>query len=59
MILFTDGAPNGLLDQIVGDDPWKLSNKFEKENITLFVAGVEPTILPCDDFYCALAKNTG
>jgi len=70
VILITDGAPNGLftlLDvtpnsrfaQITGADTWLVANEFKKQGITLVVVGVEPSVLPCDDFYCALAHKTG
>lgn len=59
MILFTDGAPSGLFTNLNGPDPWDISNKFRERDITLIVVGVEPGILSCDDFYCALAQNTG
>ncbi|CAF4445260.1 unnamed protein product, partial [Rotaria socialis] len=59
VILFTDSAPNGLFTDLSGKDPWKMSHQFLKKDITLLAVGVEPTILECDDFYCALAENTG
>ncbi len=59
VILFTDSAPNGLFTPLVGADPWDISNKFLKQDITLIVVGVGEGIVECDDFYCALAKNTG
>ena len=36
-----------------------MSNEFEKQDITLVVIGIEPSIVVCDDFYCALANKTG
>jgi hypothetical protein len=29
------------------------------ENLTLAIVGIEPSVIVCDDFYGALAKNTG
>ncbi|CAF3760283.1 unnamed protein product [Rotaria sp. Silwood1] len=59
VILITDGAPNGLFTTLNGADPWILSKKFKENNITLVVVGVSESINECDDFYCALAQNTG
>lgn len=59
VILFTDGAPNGLFNETIGDDPWVLSNKFCHANIILMIIGVGENTVECDDFYCALAENTG
>ncbi|CAF0980232.1 unnamed protein product [Rotaria sordida] len=59
VILITDGAPNGLFTPLNGADPWIISNEFHRENITLVVVGVAESINECDDFYCALAQNTG
>jgi hypothetical protein len=70
VILITDGAPNGLLTlldgtlngrfaQLNGVDPWLVADEFNRQGITLAVVGVEPSILPYDDFYCALAFKTG
>ncbi|CAF2637735.1 unnamed protein product [Rotaria sp. Silwood2] len=59
VILITDGAPNGLFTTLNGADPWIISNKFMKKDITLVVVGVGEGINECDDFYCALAQNTG
>jgi hypothetical protein len=36
-----------------------MSKEFNKKGITLAVVGVETSIRECDDFYCALALNTG
>jgi hypothetical protein len=36
-----------------------VSDEFEKRDITLVAIGIEPSIVVCDDFYCALAKKTG
>ncbi|CAF1275658.1 unnamed protein product [Rotaria magnacalcarata] len=59
VILFTDSALNGLFTDLSGKDSWKMSHQFLKKDITLLVVGVEPTIIECYDFYCALAENTG
>lgn len=59
MILFPNGAPNDIFNQTIGADPWTLSNAFRQQNIILIVVGIEPNIVECDDFYCALTKNTG
>ncbi len=42
-----------------GDDLWIMSDELIKENLTLVIVGVEPSVIVCDDFYGALAKNTG
>jgi hypothetical protein len=36
-----------------------ISNRFRGQDATLAVVGVGQSIVECDDFYCALAKNTG
>jgi len=36
-----------------------ISDEFVKQDITLVVIGIEPSIVVCDDFYCALANKTG
>jgi Mg-chelatase subunit ChlD len=59
VVLITDGAPNGLFTPLIGQDPWVISNRFMEQDITLVVVGVEESVVVCDDFYCALAKNTG
>jgi len=59
VILITDGAPNGLFTPLIGADPWFISNRFIEQDITLIVVGVGESVIVCDDFYCALAKNTG
>ena len=59
VILITDDAPSGLLTQLDGADPWKMSKTFMKQGIILVVVGVGESIVECDDFYCALAENTG
>jgi Mg-chelatase subunit ChlD len=62
VILITDGPPCGLLDDECpcdSQDLWSMVNEFEKQDITLTVVGVEPSVVVCDDFYCALAKKTG
>jgi hypothetical protein len=59
VILITDGAPNGLFTRLIGADPWVISSKFIEQDITLVIVGVGESIIECDDFYCALAENTG
>ncbi|CAF5020134.1 unnamed protein product, partial [Rotaria sp. Silwood1] len=59
VMLFTDGAPNGLFTTLNGADPWIVSKNFKEKDITLVVVGVGESIIECDDFYCALAKITG
>ena len=59
VILFVGGSPNGLFTPLDGADPWVMSNEFLNQDITLVVVGVGESIAECDDFYCALAKNTG
>jgi len=63
VILITDGAPCNLLHNecpcATNDDLWKISDEFERQNITLVVIGIEPCVVVCDDFYCALANKTG
>ncbi len=62
MILITDGPPCNLLNsecRCNSNDLWKVSDEFEKRDITLVAIGIEPSIVVCDDFYCALAKKTG
>ncbi|CAF0972527.1 unnamed protein product [Adineta steineri] len=61
-ILITDGAPCSLLDDACpcnSNDLWRLIHKFEEQDITLVVVGIEPSIIIYDDFYCALANKTG
>ncbi|CAF1133112.1 unnamed protein product [Adineta ricciae] len=58
-VLVTDGVPCGLFDAFNGDDPWEISNEMCNQGITLIVVGVGESITQCDDFYCALAHNTG
>ena len=36
-----------------------MSNRLAAEDLTLAIVGIEPSVLVCDDFYGALAKNTG
>jgi hypothetical protein len=36
-----------------------MSDEFIKRNLTLAIIGIEPSVIVCDDFYGALAKNTG
>ena len=57
--MITDGVPCGLFDAFNGNDPWKISNDMRNQGITLIVVGVGGSIAQCDDFYCALAHNTG
>ena len=70
VILITDGSPNGLftlLDRTPGDcfselrgaDPWLVADEFKKQGIVLAIVGIEPGVIPSDDFYCALACKTG
>ncbi len=59
VILITDDAPNGLFTPLNGADPWIMSNEFMLQNISLVVIGVGEGINASNDFYCALAKNTG
>ncbi|CAF0877651.1 unnamed protein product [Rotaria sp. Silwood1] len=62
VILITDGPPCNLLnDQCFfnSKDLWKISDKFEEQDITLVIIGIEPSVVVCDDFYCALANKTG
>ncbi len=62
MILITDGPPCNLLNNECpwnSNDLWKLSDELERQDITLVVIGIEPCIVVCDDFYCALANKTG
>jgi hypothetical protein len=67
--MITGGPPCGLLDDPTeiptndcpcsNDDLWKISDELNKENLTLAIVGIEPSVIVCDDFYGALAKNTG
>jgi len=62
VILITDGAPCNLLNnecRCNSNDLWKISDEFERQDITLVVIGIEPSVVVCDDFYCALANKTG
>lgn len=62
MILITDGPPCNLFSEQCRYnhlDLWKMSDKLRKQGIVLVVIGIEPGILECDDFYSALAQNTG
>ncbi|CAF5155320.1 unnamed protein product, partial [Rotaria sp. Silwood1] len=59
VMLFTDGAPNGLFTTLNGADPWIVSKNFKEKDITLVVVDVGESIIECDDFYCALAKIAG
>ena len=57
--LFTSDAPNGLSTELVGADLWVTSNELREENKTLAVVGAGSCAMAFDDFYCALAENTG
>jgi hypothetical protein len=60
--MITGGPPCGLLANdcpCSSDDLWKISDELNKENLTLAIVGIEPSVIVCDDFYGALAKNTG
>ncbi len=62
MILFTDGPPCNLLHNECpwnSNDLWRVTDEFERQDITLVVIGIEPSVVVCDDFYCALANKTG
>ncbi|CAF0768854.1 unnamed protein product [Rotaria sordida] len=68
IIMITGGPPCGLLTDsteiqmndcpCATDDLWKMSDELIKENLTLAIIGIEPSVIVCDDFYGALAKNT-
>ncbi|CAF3206819.1 unnamed protein product [Rotaria socialis] len=49
---FPDGCP-------LGHDPLKIAREMAEKNITLYVVGVEPPILPYREFFMALAHITG
>jgi hypothetical protein len=36
-----------------------MSDSLADANLTLSIIGIEPNVIVCDDFYSALAKNTG
>jgi hypothetical protein len=67
--MITGGPPCGLLVNstatldvgcpCASDDLWIMSNKLAEANFTLAIVGIEPHVIVCDDFYGALAKNTG
>lgn len=59
VILFTADGPNGLFTKLEGADPWVTSNELREKNVTLFVVGAGSCAMAFDDFYCALAENTG
>lgn len=69
IIMITGGPPCGLLENPSGDgtndcpcssdDLWTISDELNNENLTLAIVGIEPSVIVCDDFYGALAKNTG
>ncbi|CAG2251822.1 unnamed protein product [Mytilus edulis] len=49
---FPQGSPNG-------HDPMQIARDLAQKDITLYVIGVEPPILPYKDFFMALAYITG
>ena len=67
--MITGGPPCGLLVNstetldngcpCANDDLWIMSDKLAEANLTLTIVGIEPNVIVCDDFYSALAKNTG
>lgn len=67
--MITGGPPCGLLVNstetldigcpCASDDLWVMSDKLVEANLTLTIVGIEPNVIVCDDFYSALAKNTG
>ena len=67
--MVTGGPPCGLLvdstyvcDEgcpCASDDLWAMSDTLCAANLTLAIVGIEPQVIVCDDFYGALAKNTG
>lgn len=67
--MITAGPPCGLLNDpmqtqandcpCLSDDLWQISDQLNEENLTLAIVGIEPNVIVCDDFYSALAKNTG
>lgn len=67
--MITGGPPCGLLVNSTetldigcpcnNDDLWIMSNRLADANLTLSIIGIEPNVIVCDDFYSALAKNTG
>lgn len=62
VILITDGPPCNLLNDECSchtKDLWKIADEFEQEDITLVTIGIEPSVIICDDFYCALSQKTG
>ena len=62
VILITDGPPCGLMtDECLcrSQDLWTMMKVFEQKSIQVVVIGVEPSVITCDDFYCALANRTG
>ncbi|CAF2104992.1 unnamed protein product [Rotaria magnacalcarata] len=69
IIMITGGPPCGLLTDsteietndcpCIADDLWIMSDELIKENLTLAIVGIEPSVIVCDDFYGALAKSTG
>ncbi|CAF0903840.1 unnamed protein product [Rotaria sordida] len=62
VILITDGPSCDLVNGKCpshGNDLWKMSDPFEKQDIILVVVGIEPGVVVCTDFYCALAHKIG
>ncbi|CAF0920593.1 unnamed protein product [Adineta steineri] len=67
-ILISDAPPHGL-DPSNGDafpngdptgvDPIKIAREMAEKQITLYVAGVEPAIVPYRDFFMSIAYITG
>lgn len=67
--MVTGGPPCGLLvdstyvyDEqcpCASDDLWAMSDTLCAADLTLAIVGIEPNVIVCDDFYGALAKNTG
>ena len=67
--MITAGPPCGLLNDpmqietndcpCLSDDLWHISDQLNEANLTLAIVGIEPNVIVCDDFYGALAKNTG
>ncbi|XP_046548784.1 uncharacterized protein LOC124258747 [Haliotis rubra] len=66
-VLIADAPPHGLgtdgdgfpLGCPLGHNPFKVTNKLASQEITLYVAGCEPSISPYKDFFTGLAYITG
>ncbi|XP_067665932.1 uncharacterized protein [Haliotis asinina] len=66
-VLIADAPPHGLgnggdgfeLGCPLGHDPFKVTNKLASQEITLYVAGCEPSISSYKDFFTGLAYITG